>query len=203
MKSPNHTSRLTESRSAGLHRPGRPKLCSCAEARVERKKAAAHKMGALNQLPKFEIPEPLRVDQNELCHALERAVLAGGRTGAAARKLRKLLQPHLLKEETDLLEILGLLLPLSRGEITPAMRQVPARTEHLQARMFEIVREHAAIIKAARRLLRAARTEHKLPLARFTEHLMLRAWTDEEVFYPAAILIGEHLKLRFAQGAAA
>ena len=55
------------------------------------------------------------------------------------------------------------------------------------------------IIEAARKLLRAARAEGKLKLAAFTEHLMLRAWTDEVVFYPAAILIGEYLKLRFAE----
>lgn len=126
-------------------------------------------------------------------------MLAGGKTGAAARKLQKLLQPHLLQEETDLLQTLGLLLPLSHGQITPAMRQVLDRTEHLKARMFEIVREHAAIIEAARKLLRAARAERKLALAAFTEHLLLRAWTDEVVFYPAAILIGEHLKLRFPE----
>ncbi|MBU6408913.1 MAG: hypothetical protein KGR98_00870, partial [Verrucomicrobia bacterium] len=82
-------------------------------------------------------------------------------------------------------------------EVTPAMRQVLTRTEHLKARMFEIVREHAEIIETAHELLRVARAEHKLTLVTFTEHLMLRAWTDEVVFYPAAILIGEYLKLRF------
>ncbi|MGA9450152.1 MAG: hypothetical protein WBW41_02280 [Verrucomicrobiia bacterium] len=163
--------------------------------------AAADKADQLDQLPEFKIPEPLRVDQNELCRALEHAAFAGGKTGAAARKLLKVLQPHLLKEETDLLQTLGLLMPLSRGQITPAMRQISARTEHLKGRMFEIVREHAEIIEAAHELLRVARTERKLALVTFTEHLMLRAWTDEVVFYPAAVLIGEYLKLRFIESA--
>lgn len=100
-----------------------------------------------------------------------------------------------------MLQTLGFLLPLSQGQVTPAMQGVPAQTERLKARMFEIVREHAEIIEAARKLLRAARAEGKLKLAAFTEHLMLRAWTDEAVFYPAAILIGEYLKLRFAERA--
>ncbi|MGH7953200.1 MAG: hypothetical protein ACREFE_14970 [Limisphaerales bacterium] len=155
-------------------------------------------MGQPNQPPEFNIPEPLRVDQDELCRSLERSILSGGKTGKAAKELLKVLQPHLLKEEEDLLQTLGLLLPLSSGQVTSAMQGVPARTEHLKARMFEIVREHAAIIEAARKLLRAARTERKLSLVTFTEHLMLRAWTDEVVFYPTAILIGEYLKLRFA-----
>ncbi|MGH8024618.1 MAG: hypothetical protein ACRED1_13600 [Limisphaerales bacterium] len=171
---------------------------SCAEARLQRD-GPLGKGGPLNQLPEFKIPGPLRIDQEELCQAVERAAIAGGQTGAAARKLLKLLQPHLLKEETDLLKILGLLMPLCRGQITSAMRQVLPRTEHLKAEMFEIVREHAEIIEAAHELRRAAETERKLSLVTFTEHLMLRAWTDELVFYPAAILIGEYLKLRFAE----
>ena len=65
--------------------------------------------------------------------------------------------------------------------------------------MFEIMREHIAIIEASRNLAQVARADGKLKLAAFTEHLMLRAWTDEVVFYPAAILIGEYLKLRFEE----
>lgn len=196
MRIQNQTSKSSKVRQAGHRRSDRPTVCSCAEAHAQRDRATVRKKNELKKLPEFNIPEPLRVDQDELCRSLQHATSSGGNTGNAARKLLKVLQPHLLKEEEDLLQTLGLLMPLSRGQITPAMREVLARTEHLKARMFEIVREHAEIIEAARELLRVARTEHKLPLVRFTEHLMLRAWTDEVVFYPAAILIGEYLKLR-------
>ena len=197
MKIPKQNCRLSDARQSGSRRPTRPaRSCSCTEVRMRQNRAAARKA---DQSPEFHIPEPLRVDQDGLCKALEHATWSGGKTGNAARKLLKVLQPHLLKEEEDLLQTLGLLLPLSRGQVTPAMRQIPSRTEHLKARMFEIVREHAEIIDAARGLLRAARSERKLSLAAFTEHLMLRAWTDEVVFYPAAILIGEYLKLRFVE----
>lgn len=194
MKTRIQNPRLSHGRPTGRRRPAR--LCSCAEARMQRD-GVAGEADPLTQLSEFKIPEPLRINQNELCLALERAALAGGKTSVAARKLLQVLQPHLLKEETDLLQPLGLLLPLSRGQITPAMRRLPVHAEHLKTRMFEIIREHAEIIEAARELLRVARAEHKLALVTFTERLMLRAWTDEVVFYPAAILIGEYLKLRF------
>lgn len=200
MKLRNQKTRLSDGRPIGRRRPIRSTLCSCTEARRQRN-GAAGEANPLNHPSEFKIPEPLQVDQNALCQALEHAAFAGGKTGVAARKLLKVLQPHLLKEETDLLQTLGLLMPISRGQISPAMRQIPARTEHLKARMFEIVREHAEIIEAARELLRVARAEHKLALVTFTEHLMLRAWTDEVVFYPTAILIGEYLKLRFEERA--
>lgn len=200
MKKQNRFSRASNSRRSGRNRTYSPFLCSCTEARIRNQRASAREATPQNRLPEFSIPEPLQVDQAELCRALERATSSGGKTGTAARRLLKVLQPHLLKEEEDLLQTLGLLMPLSRGQITPAMRQIPSRTEHLKARMFEIVREHVVIIKAARELLRVARAERKLHLAAFTEHLMLRAWTDEVVFYPAAILIGEYLKLRLGEG---
>ena len=168
------------------------KLCSCAELRAQQQS----RTGAPDGEGDFKIPEPLRVNQNELCVALERAALSGSKTGRAARSLMKVLQPHLLKEEDDLLQTLGLLVPLANGQLHSGMHEVTAKTEHLKARMFEIMREHVEIIEAARKLLHAARAEKKLSLVAFTERLMLRAWTDEVVFYPAAILIGEYLKLK-------
>jgi hypothetical protein len=199
MKIRNRTSKSSSAGRSGRNWPNHPTFCSCTEARARRGTAATAGGSQAQQPREFKIPEPLKMDQNELCVALERAIHSGGKTGKAARELLRVLQPHLLKEEEDFLQTLGFLVPLAQGEITPAMRSIPSKTEHLKTRMFEIMREHAAIIEAARRLLRAARSERKLSLVTFTEHLMLRAWTDEVVFYPAAILIGEYLKFKFAE----
>jgi hypothetical protein len=192
MKTENQTSR-------GLRRPQNRRVsaaqCSCSEMRARRGKAASNKP----QKRRFEIPEPLQINQDEMCVALERAAHSGGRTGRAAADLMRVLQPHLLKEEDDLLQTLGLLVPLAHNEFNAGMLDVLAKTEHLKSRMFEIMREHVEIIEAAHKLLHAAHAERKLSLVGFTERLMLRAWTDEVVFYPAAILIGEYLKLKVAE----
>lgn len=199
MKIQNQVSNSSGIRHSGQSRAAGSALCSCGQARARREKALTTRENQSDQPQEFKIPEPLRIDQNDLCAALERAILSGGKTGKAARKLLKVLQPHLLKEEEDLLQILGLLVPLAQGKITAEMRSVPLKAEHLKSRMFEIMREHIAIIEASRKVAHAAGAEGKLRLVAFTEHLMLRAWTDEVVFYPAAILIGEYLKLRFEQ----
>ena len=192
MKTENQTSRTSRPRQ---NRRASTDLCSCSEMRAQRRKVN------LNKTPNkgFQIPEPLQVNQNEMCVALERAAHSGGKTGKAARALMKVLQPHLLKEEDDLLQTLGLLVPLAHHEFNAGMLEVLAKTQHLKARMFEIMREHVEIIDAAHKLLHAAHAEKKLSLVGFTERLMLRAWTDEVVFYPAAILIGEFLKLKAAE----
>lgn len=189
MKTENQTSRTPRH---DQDRRAASDLCSCSEMRARQRKGNLKK----TQTRDFQIPEPLQVNQNEMCVALERAAHSGGRTGKTARDLMKVLQPHLLKEEDDLLQTLGLLVPLAHNEFNAGMLGVLAKTQHLKARMFEIMREHVEIIDAAHKLLHAAHAEKKLSLVGFTERLMLRAWTDEVVFYPAAILIGEYLKLK-------
>ncbi|MND04072.1 hypothetical protein D3C83_241840 [compost metagenome] len=52
---------------------------------------------------------------------------------------------------------------------------------------------------ALKKLIAVAKKEKKLEHAHFAEKLMLHAKTEEEVLYPAAILIGEYLKLRLAR----
>jgi hypothetical protein len=53
------------------------------------------------------------------------------------------------------------------------------------------------VVAALKNLIAAAEAEKKPEYARFAEKLMLHAQTEEEVLYPAAILVGEYLKLRF------
>ena len=196
---PTRVSRSRDSSPTSRVQLGSLSTCSCAEARARRAKTIANRTGSCAQLPEFKVPEPLEVDQGELCVALERAMLSGGKTGRAAKRLLEVLQPHLLREEEDLLQVLGLLVPIAQGQLTQPMRSIPAQTERLKSHMFAIAREHTAIIQAARKLIRAANMEGKLEVVAFTQHLMLRAWTDEVVFYPAALLIGEYLKLKFAR----
>ncbi len=176
---------------ATRRRRGGASFCSCNEARARR--VSSRRQG-------FKIPEPLRMDQNEICVALERAMLSGGKTATAARKLLEVLQPHLLKEEMGLLHVLGALRQLLDGELTPEMGNIPLLTERLKAERFNLAREHERVLRAARGLRRSAEAEAKTELASFTEHLALRAWMDEVVFYPAAILLGDYLKLRLQQG---
>jgi len=55
-------------------------------------------------------------------------------------------------------------------------------------------REHKTVLAALRKLSAAIRSEKKAEYVRFTERLALHAKTEEEVLYPATILVGELLK---------
>ncbi len=147
---------------------------------------------------KFMIPQPLKLEHEELHAELVRATKADGKTGAAARTVAKLLHPHFEKEEEYALPPLGLLFSLAEGKITPEMGDIFKMTDRLKAELPAMLKEHRIIVAALGRLTDAAKREKKLVYVRFAEKLALHAKAEEEVFYPASILIGEYLKLKLS-----
>lgn len=144
----------------------------------------------------FKTPESVKLEHDELHEALVRATQAGGETGEAAKEVARLLHPHFEKEEEYALPPLSLLPQVSKGQITPQMREVIPLTDKLKADLPEMLQEHQTIVVALNRLSDAARRENKPEVSRFAEALKLHAMTEEEILYPSAILVGEYLKLR-------
>jgi hypothetical protein len=143
-----------------------------------------------------KIPESLKLEHEELHADLARATKAGGKTGEAAKAVAGVLHNHFLKEEEFALPPIGLLAMLARGVVDKEMRGVLVMTERLKAELPEMLREHQAVVTALEELTAAAEKEQLPEHARFAEKLMLHAKTEEEVLYPAAILVGEYLKLK-------
>lgn len=151
---------------------------------------------------KFEIPKPLQVEHEELHATLVRATKAPGAVGEAAREVARLLHPHFVAEEEFALPPLGLLSALASGGATPEMAQVLAMTRRLKAELPKMLAEHARIVGALEKLRAAARAAGMAEYGHFADALVLHARTEEEVLYPAAILVGEHIA-RSLEGAEA
>lgn|SRR5262245_19734979 len=145
---------------------------------------------------KIKIPKPLKLEHQELHGELVRATQAGGKTGAAAKSVARVLHHHFIKEEEFALPPLGLLDHLARGKINQQMRGVVFMTERLKAELVTMLREHKTVVAALKKLIAAAKKEKLPEYERFGEKLMLHAKTEEEVLYPAALLVGEYLKLK-------
>lgn len=152
----------------------------------------------------FPIPGPLKAEHEELHGELMDATRSSGRTGEAARAVARLMHPHFIKEDAYALPPLSLLGPLSKGQVDPAMADVLALTDMLEADLPSMLAEHAQIVAALEGLVEAAKAEGKPEWAEFAERLMAHAKTEEEVIYPAALLVGRYLKavLRERTGAA-
>lgn len=143
----------------------------------------------------LSIPESLKKEHDELHSELARAIQAGGKVGEAAKVVAELLHPHFLKEEEYALPALGLLRALAEGKRPSEAAPVLALTEKLKAELPEMLQEHRTIVAALGKLIDAAKQENRIEHAHFAEKLMLHAQTEEEVLYPAAVLVGEYLKL--------
>jgi hypothetical protein len=139
----------------------------------------------------LQIPASLRAEHAEIHGALVEATKASGPVGEAARELAKVLHLHFVREEQIALPPLALVRPLASGDYTPAMRDVLAMTDALRAELPKMLAEHEQISAAARRLEQTARDAHEAKVEELAQKLRLHARTEEEVFYPMALLVGD------------
>ena len=149
---------------------------------------------------KIQIPEAMRLEHMEIHDGLVRATKTPGQVGQAARKLAAVLDPHFVREEQIALPPLGLLAPLSRGEFTPEMREVLSMTDALRAELPRMLSEHKAIRAATVRLGEVAKAAGNAEVESLAETLKVHAQSEEEVFYPAALLVGDVVRARSATG---
>jgi len=147
----------------------------------------------------FTIPHTMELEHEELHKELRKGTRAGGETGEAAKKVAKILHPHFVKEEDFALPPLGLLPLLSKGRVTRDMTDILLMTDMLKTELNEMLKEHKQILNALRKLVVAAKKERKMEYLRFADRLTLHAKAEEELYYPAAILVGEYVKLKLGK----
>jgi len=147
----------------------------------------------------FDIPGPMKVEHDELHSNLAQLTKAGGRTGAAAKSVAEVLDPHFAKENEYALPPLSLLVPLSQGKFACNMTEVLKMTDKLEAGMPAMLSEHKDIAAALKKLKDAATAENKPAGVQFAEHLAAHAQTQEEITYPTAWLVGRYVKSQATQ----
>ena len=144
------------------------------------------------------IPQSLQLEHHAIHEALEAAVKASGRTGAAAKEVAAVLGPHFEREDEIALPPLGLLAPLARGGRPAGMDEALAMSDALRKELPRMLEEHKLIRAATEKLRDAARQEQVTAHEQFAEELLLHAQSEEEVLYPAAILVGDIIRARTA-----
>lgn len=144
----------------------------------------------------LEAPSSLAEEHQELNEWVARAMKLPGRVGSAARALAEALSVHVAKEEAFVLPPLGLISSLAQGRVDDGSERAVELTEQLQEAMPEMLAEHRVIAERAQALGAAAEAEHLPDYARLAETLLLHIRTEEQVIYPAALLVGAFLKGR-------
>lgn len=146
-----------------------------------------------------KIPKAVTAEHEALHAELVRLTLLRGKVGEAARTVATLLHPHFTKEEEFALPPLGLLIEVAEGRVKPEMKDVLPMVDKLRAELPRMLEEHKLVLGALRRLAGAAKQEKKPEAARFAEALKVHALTEEQVLYPAALLVGECIRARLGK----
>jgi hypothetical protein len=145
------------------------------------------------------IPQSLQTEHEEIHEALVTATRAPGRVGAAAKELASVLDPHFERENQIALPPLGLLAPLAQGDTPAGLQEALPMTDALRKELPRMLEEHKRIRAATEKLRTAAREENAPVHERFAETLAAHAQTEEEILYPAAILVGDIIRTRMAR----
>ena len=143
----------------------------------------------------FKIPQSLKLEHEELHAELARATREKGKIGESAKAVAKVLHPHFMKEEEYAMPPLGLLSDLAGGKARAGMKDVLTMTDRLKSELPQMLDEHKTIVAALKLLIDAAAKEKRNEYVQFSNKLMLHAQNEEEILYPASILVGEYLKL--------
>lgn len=149
----------------------------------------------------MRVPNSLAHEHDELHVELEAAAALSGRTGEKARMVVRIMQPHFVREQDYATPPLGLLARIANGRFTPSMAEALALTDRLRSELPLMLEEHRAIIAGLQELAETARAEGHREVASFAQRLIQHARLEEEILYPAAILVGEYIRLRLASAA--
>lgn len=156
----------------------------------------------------IQIPRTLTTEHEALHQRLVQATHLEGATGEAAREVARRLHPHFMKEEAYALPPLGLLAALTdRGHDAAIadmadMAEVLPMTRQLEAELGQMLAEHREIVTALAVLRAAAETEQQAEVVAFADALEAHAQIEEQVMYPAAILVGRYVSQALATRAA-
>lgn len=168
--------------------------CFSLQAQVHNDTVQMNQQKQAEKPVKPKIPASLQAEHKALHERLKAYTKLPGNTGVVAQELAKVLHPHFAKEEAYALPPLGLLLGLAEGKTTGDRHITIGMTDELKNHWPQMLAEHRQIVNVTDQLEKAAKDESRPDVVRFTESLKLHAKTEEEVLYPAAILVGEYLK---------
>lgn len=141
-------------------------------------------------------PSSILEEHTDLLKEIRRFALLDDSTGRAALRLEELMIYHFREEEDYILPPLGLLPELSKGNITVQKDSIILLTEKFKSRSDLMLAEHQMILASLQEMKQAANRENHPAVDELEKALTRHAIIEEQILFPAAILVGEFLKLK-------
>lgn len=148
----------------------------------------------------MQTPQSLRIEHEELHAELAALMAEAGEVGAAAREVADLLHTHFTAEEELAMPLLGLLPEVATGSIERGLEPAAVIAQRLKFALPRMFAEHDAIRTALKWLDAAGARAARDDVAHFAHTLRLHAQAEEEVLYPAAIVVGALIEAKLRCG---
>jgi hypothetical protein len=139
------------------------------------------------------IPDSLKEEHTHLHEVLERVTQEGGALGEAGRVVMEVLHPHFLREEEFAIPPL-VMLTLWGDYPVEDVGEIIAMTELLGEEVPGMLEEHATIARTRAVLADRAMEAGKGEYVEFAHDLMHHTKLEEEIMYPASLLVGAYLR---------
>jgi len=136
-------------------------------------------------------PMSLILEHEKQTAEINKAIQSGGKTGMIAQALLEVNTEHVRKEMKFVFPQLSYLPLLAYENIVLEAEEIVRLTDVLRRELATMLAEHRQIIELAQQLRDAAEQEGKRDQVKFADDLVLHVEMQEEIVYPAALLIGE------------
>lgn len=138
----------------------------------------------------------MQKEHEELHEELRKATRMPGEVGRAAKKVAEVLHPHFERENELALPVIGVARELAEGKTSPDFPKALELSVKFRREYRKMLREHREIVNVLDELAKAAMKAKKQDVVEFTRKLKLHAQTEEDLTYPAVLMIGKLLKQR-------
>ncbi len=145
---------------------------------------------------KPEVPSTIQKEHDYLLNQFQKIISLQESTDSIALKVNELMQHHFQEEEDFVLPALGLLPALADGQIPGQREEIIQLTEKVKEQLAHMSAEHQLIKSYMNELKQGAQKDNLPEIIEFEQALHKHAATEEEIYFPSAILIGEYLKLK-------
>ena len=154
---------------------------------------------AIAQFPgKPEVPSSIKETHLAILERIQKMTMYNDSSAGIAMKLDSLMQHHFKEEEDLILPPLGLLPSLANDQMPEQTKDVIRLSENIKTMMTHMSVEHQLIAAYIKELKQASTMENQAEIMEFEKEVIKHAVSEEEIFFPAAIMVGEYLKLKLA-----
>ncbi|MDR9457324.1 MAG: hemerythrin domain-containing protein [Salegentibacter sp.] len=151
-------------------------------------------------IPRFsvkpEVPAQILKDHNYFLDRLKPITSYEDSTGIVAKELYEVMEFHFKEEEDYVLPPLGILPLLAKGELPEESAKIIQLTEKFRENRDAMLAEHQMIGHFLSEIMDAARRENHPELSGYDKALEKHAELEEEILFPAVLLIGDYLKIK-------